>query len=219
MTEFNIPVLLIDLQYPWNICSQEKRNEIIKDLPNSIENLEYVLKILDESLSTIINMTEPEIDLIPEDEIENWCYSNEHIASSLSSFSDMRIEIIDKFLKSRKFICEVDHNKFREQIFNYWIWFNVKGVGGFTSEFISKYLEFNKDDYIAKKFVNIFSAKWININSYSLRHFLGKIHHARSLAIPLLKEIEAKSDDEKTCSTAKSYEELIQWEINNIPIK
>jgi hypothetical protein len=219
MTVSNIPVLLTDLQYPWSICSQEKREAMIKKLPYSIENLEYALEIFNESLSAVITMTEPEVNLIPEDEIENWYYSNEHIADSLSNFSDMNIEVIDSFIKKRKFKSESDHDKFREQILCYWIWFNINVVSGSSCGFTSKYLEFNRDDYIAQKFVNIFFEHWKHINSYSLRHWLGKVRHARSFAIPLMKEIEEQSTDEKLCSIAKSYEELIQWNIDNLPIQ
>jgi hypothetical protein len=213
MKTIEVHPLLTELQYPWNICSHDKRDEIISKLPYSQENLHYAIDLFNRSISVIIDMPEPETNLIPEDKLEYWPLENELIGRSLSTLSDMNIDVIEKCIDGSE--SDENFSKIQEQVLIYWSWSNIRGICGTSARFIGKYLEYNEDEHIARAFIEILSRSWQKLDKYYLRSLLRSVYHAKKYSIPLLHEIQNKAFDEQTQTVAKGFEELVQWEINN----
>jgi hypothetical protein len=213
MKNVKIPSWLTDLQYPWNICSHLARIKLVNQLPKNKENLDNSLKLFSLSLADLTKIPQPETDLIPKGEIENWKYVNEFIASSLSNFSDMNADIINYFIGKSRF--ENNSEDLKNQIFDYWIWFNVLEIIDDSSEFVKQYLELNQDQYISEKFVSIVSENWKELDCGILHDLMGKIYYARESALSFLHKIEINSVDERTRSIASDYTDLIQFQLKN----
>jgi hypothetical protein len=212
MKSIEIPSLLTDLQYPWNVCSHIKRMKLVNQLPKNKDNLDTSLKLFKSSLAAFTEILQPETNLFPEDEIENWQYTNEFIADSLSNFSDMNVDTIDYFIDRRKFDKKSDHLK--DQILNFWVWFNILEIINDSSEFIKQYLETNKDQYVSEEFVLVLSKYWEKLDYAMLSDLIRKIYHAKEFSTSLLCEIEKNSDDERISTIANRYRGLIQEKAN-----
>jgi hypothetical protein len=100
MQIIQISHLLLELQYPWNICSREQRNEVASTDTFTQQQTESALDTFAKGVAFLSSHSKPNTTLIPDDEVENREYSNEFISKKISSYSDMNIKIIEDFAAS-----------------------------------------------------------------------------------------------------------------------
>jgi hypothetical protein len=207
MKDFELPPIFFEFHYPWNICSREQRNEILKTNILTQEAIESALDTFSKGVVFMSIHVKPNITIIPDDEIENWEYSNELISEKISSYSEMNMKIIEDFSESMSYVHKSE--ELVEEILNYWIWFTVFSLVDDSSRFLKKYIENNEDPRIAKKFINIFSHNWRNLSFGLIRNLIGKVYAAGERAIPVLNEIQNECTDGLTRNIASQYKSLV----------
>jgi hypothetical protein len=210
MNNMVIPPELLEIKYPWCLCSHDKRIESVQDLKVYQKTLSNAIQSLERSLIFLEMVDEPTVDSIPKEIIDYWNFFSESVAESITDLSRFDSKIVKSQIEKEIFGTDITDILVHEAE-QFWLWRVVLGIAYDSSKWLYESLKNNnKNSEEIKYFLELVSSHWEKVDYTLACHLISCIVFKELSSLSLLKEIEKKSQNQSVINTAASYREWIE---------